>query len=204
MDAASGEPAARLVLEVDRAAREPFADGPPPMTMIDTHPQRDGVASVAVALSRAAGDHPSAKPTRLASLAGAALADRVAADAPPTDGPGVARMLEETHRGLGSDLEVLAVSDDVVEVAVSRCPFGKGVTDSESLCHVTTGLAGRLGSRVNGTATVVATERIAAGDDECHLQVWLGTPDRDLRGERHQWPPATGPADGTCHASTCR
>jgi len=194
LDAAAGEPVVRLELEVEPAVLEPFAEGPPPMTPIGSHPQRDGVATVAVALSRAAADHPSAKPAQQASLAGAALADQVAADSPPTDAAGVARMLTETHRALGSDLEVLAVTDEVVEVAVGRCPFGSGVSDA--LCHVTTGLAGRLGARVNGGATVVAPERIAAGDDECHLQVWLGTPD-DLRGERHQWPPVTGPANGS-------
>ncbi|WP_460822342.1 ATP-binding protein [Nocardioides ungokensis] len=194
--AATGESVVRLELEVEPAVLEPFAEGPPPMTPIDSHPQRDGIATVAVALSRAAADHPSAKPAQQASLAGAALADQVAADSPPTDAAGVARMLAETHRALGSDLEVLAVTDEVVEVAVGRCPFGSGVGGNDALCHVTTGLAGRLGARVNGAATVAAPERIAAGDDECHLQVWLGSPD-DLRGERHQWPPVTGPANGS-------
>ncbi|WP_180936436.1 methanogen output domain 1-containing protein [Nocardioides ungokensis] len=95
------------------------------------------------------------------------------------------------------------MTDEVVEVAVGRCPFGSGVGGNDALCHVTTGLAGRLGARVNGAATVAAPERIAAGDDECHLQVWLGSPD-DLRGERHQWPPVTGPANGSVPRLTCR
>jgi len=197
LDAGTGEPVSRLVLGLERELAVPFPDGPPPMTQIDSHPQRDGMASVAVALSRAAADHPNAKPAQQASLAGAALADRVASDDPPTDAPGVARLFAETHRALGSELEVTSVTDDVVEIAITRCPFGQGIADSAALCHVTTGLAGRLGARVNGEATVVATERIAAGDDACRLQVWLGTPEHGLHGERHVWPPRTTPTVGS-------
>lgn len=196
LDRVATDEVARLELDVERRVRETFDDGPPPMTPVDTDPRRDGMASVAVALAAAAEAHPTANPTQTASLAGAALADAIAASTPPDSGPETARLLVEAHRALGSDARVLTADDTTVEIAVSRCPFGPGVTGAESLCHISTGLAGRLGARVNGTATVVLAENIAAGDEECHLQLWLDTPVEELRGEQHRWPPVAGSADG--------
>jgi len=198
LDAVTGDVIARVTLEVERRTQEAFADGPPPMGAVDADPRRDGMASVAVALLRASAEHPSANPAQQASLAGAALADRIAVDAPPADGQSVARLLAETHRALGGEVQVLAANDQRVDVVVTGCPFGAGAHDGEALCHVSSGLAGQLGARVNGAATVVLTERFAGGDRECHLQLWLDAPDEDVRGERHVWPPTAGkPSEGT-------
>jgi serine/threonine-protein kinase RsbW len=131
----------------------------------------------------------------VASLAGTVLADAVAGSEPPRDGESAGRLLVEAHRSLGSDARVLAADDDVVEVAVSACPFRSGVASAPSLCHVTTGLAGRLAARVHGSATVLLDESIAAGDEECHLQVWLRKPEEEVRGELHRWPPTAANSD---------
>jgi serine/threonine-protein kinase RsbW len=196
LDEVTDTPAADVPLELERRVRETFDDGPPPMPHVDTDPRRDGAASAAVALAAAAAAHPTANPEQAASLAGAVLADGLVGSSPPQDGPEAARLLVEAQRALGGDARVLAADDDTVEVAVSRCPYGAGVAAAESLCHVTTGLAGRLGARVNGSATVVLGENIAAGDDECHLRVWLNAPEEAVRGERHLWPPTAGSAGG--------
>ncbi len=196
LDEATGAVTTEVSLELERQVRETFDDGPPPMPHVDTDPRRDGAASAAVALAAAAGAHPTANPEQTASVAGAVLADGIAGSTPPQDGPEAARLLVEAHRALGGEARVLAADDDTVEVAVTRCPFGPGVAAAESLCHVTTGLAGRLGARVNGAATVVLAESIAAGDDECHLRVWLNAPEEAVRGERHRWPPTAGNSDG--------
>ena len=196
LDQVSGAVAAEVSLEVPRQVRETFVDGPPPMPHVDTDPRRDGAASAAVALAAAAVAHPTANPEQAASLAGAVLADGIVGSVPPRDGPEAARLFVEAHRALGGDARVLGADDETVEVAVTRCPFGPGVAAAESLCHVTTGLAGRLGARVNGSATVVLGESIAAGDDECHLRLWLNAPEEEVRGERHRWPPTAGSSGG--------
>lgn len=187
---------ARISLDLERQVQETFDDGPPPMPRIDANPYDDGLASVVVALAAAAEGHPTASPAQTASLAGAALADAVTPSDPPEDAASVGRLIVEAHRALGSDATVLAADDNTVEVAVSRCPFGPGVAGRESLCHISTGLAGRLGARVNGTATVVLAEKIAAGDRECHFQMWLDEPEEEVRGERHRWPPTAGNPEG--------
>jgi serine/threonine-protein kinase RsbW len=165
------------------------------MPSVDTDPRRDGAASVAVALAAASTAHPTAGPEQAASLAGTVLADALASD-PPQDARAAADLVVEAHRAIGGETRVLAADDEVVEIAISRCPFGHGVASAPSLCHVTTGLAGRLAARVHGSATVLLDESIAAGDDECHLQVWLQRPDEDVRGELHRWPPTAANSGG--------
>jgi serine/threonine-protein kinase RsbW len=196
LDVATTSVAARIPLEVDRQVQETFDDGPPPMPSVDTDPRRDGAASVAIALAAAATSHPTSTPEQMASLAGTVLADAVTADAPPRDGRSAAQMVVDAHHALGGEARVLAADDSVVEVAVSRCPFGAGVASAPSLCHVTTGLAGRLAARVHGSATVLLDESIGTGDPECHLQVWLQEPEEQVRGERHRWPPTAANSNG--------
>ncbi|MGN6330638.1 MAG: ATP-binding protein [Motilibacteraceae bacterium] len=192
-----GEPVGEVVLEVPRRVQDAFAQGPPPMPLVSSEPRVDGVASVAVAMAAAGEAHPAASGAQLAALAGSALADVVTQDTPLSDAASVAELFVQTHRALGGDPVVVDLRDDVVEVAVRRCPFGDGVTGAETLCHVSTALAGRLGARVRGEATVVLDETIASGDDECHLQLWLGDPGDGVRGEHHRWPPAAGSASGS-------
>jgi serine/threonine-protein kinase RsbW len=197
LDSATGDRLAELTLDLERRAQDVFSAGPPPMPEIGVDPRRDGVASVAAALTGAAGAHPSADPAQMASLAGTALADAALHGQDPTDGAEAARRVVEVHEALGSEAHVLAIEEDAVEVAFTRCPFGSAAARDTSLCHVSTGLAGRTGARVNGDATVVLAESIAAGDPECRLKIWLGTPREEVRGEEHLWPPTAGQAAGT-------
>ena len=189
---------AESTLELERHVQETFAEGPPPMAKVDADPLRDGAMSVALALSAATVAHPTANPAQAASLAGTVLADNVIGDEPPQTGPEVATAFVKAHRALGSDAQVLAADDRTVEVAITQCPFSPGIKDDNALCHVSAGLAGRLGAHVNGVATVVLAESVATGDEQCHLQMWLDIPDQEVRGERHRWPPVvsaeTGPA----------
>ena len=196
LDEVTDAPSSGVSLALERQVRETFDDGPPPMPHVDTDPRRDGAASATVALAAAAAAHPTATPEQAASLAGTVLADGLVGSTPPQDAHEAARLLVDAQRALGGDARVLAAADDTVEVVVTRCPFGPGVAAAESLCHVTTGLAGRLGARVNGSATVVLGENIAAGDDECHLRVLLNAPEEEVRGERHRWPPTAGNSGG--------
>jgi serine/threonine-protein kinase RsbW len=182
-----------LVLSVERTVRDSFENGPPPMPALDLDLERDGAANIAVALAVAAESHPGAGPDRMAELAGTALADRAMRDGEPADSAQAADLLVRTHRALGSDAEVLHADDQRIEVAVRRCPFGDGAAAGRSLCHVSTGMAGRITARAAGRSTVVLEEAIAHGDPECHLQVFLGEPEGDVAGEKHRWPPVDEP-----------
>lgn len=186
----------RVELPVERRAMRTFDAGPPPVVAPAIDPVAVGPAAVAVALAVAMEAHPTATPPQTATIAGSILAGAVEE---PVSGPDdVAQQFVRIYTALGSDAHVVSVRDDVVELAVSRCPFGViGGHAGRSLCHVSSGLAGQLGARVRGSATVVLDESIVAGDPECHLQVRLGEPAVDEgHAQPHYWPQhaATTPA----------
>lgn len=167
--------------------RKTFDDGPPPMPQIQADPRELGAASIAVALAAAAEAHPTATPEQMGSLAGAALADKMVGDAPPRQPTEVAELLVATHEALGGRASVISVDEAKIAVAVAGCPFGATGPGTETLCHVVTGLAGRVAARVNGAATVALDRTVGAG--ECHVQVWFDAAQNDGDGETHRWPP---------------
>ena len=183
----AGEPFLSVTLPVERRVQETFQAGPPPTPLIDVDPRRDGAASVAIALVAAVDAHPTVSGPQSASLAGAILAQAVTGSDTDLDAETAADLISEVHVALGSDART-EVHGDVIDMSMTTCPFGVGVGGAPSLCHVTTGLAGQIGARVNGRATVVLDESIADGDAECHLQVNLRPGAEDVRGQSHQWP----------------
>lgn len=193
-------PVLAVELPVERRVQEVFHVGPPPTPLVDVDPRRDGVASAAVALIAAREAHPTVTVAQTAGLAAAILAQSTAGDASLSSSAEAAALIQEVHRALGSDAHVEAIDDQVIELSVATCPFGPGVAGATSLCHVTAGLAGQIGARVHGRASVVLDETMALGDAGCHLQVRLSPADEDVRGESHQWPPvATGSTDAAPH-----
>jgi len=190
-------PVVRLDLDVERRLQVVFEAGPPPLVELDVDPRRDGPASAAVALSIASEVHPNYSAAQTATLAGAALADgMLTGGGAPADAEEAARVIAEAHMALGSDARVVRADRDGIELTMDRCPFGPGVARSESLCHLSAGLAGRVATRVNGAATVLLEETIARGDAACHLRVLLRSEDADeMPGHAFRWPPAGGQDD---------
>ena len=133
-------------------------------------------------------------------LAGAILAQAALDQETDLDAHQAAALIQEVHAALGSDAQVEVTGDGVLEMSVTTCPFGAGVGNAPSLCHVTAGLAGQIAARVQGHATVVLDETLALGDPGCHLHVRLEPAEEDVRGETHQWPTvATTPNEPTPH-----
>ena len=63
-----------------------------------------------------------------------------------------------------------------------RCPFGAAVQREPALCRMTSSVFGGIAARSASRSSVVLEERIALGDPECRVVVWLGdeaTPDPD-------------------------
>jgi serine/threonine-protein kinase RsbW len=184
--AAAREEVGRIELPVTRRGMRTYESGPPPVVVPPIDPAERGAAAVAVALTAAMEAHPTATPPQTAAIAGSILAG--AAERDPADAAEVGDEFVRLHAALGSDAHVVTARDDVIELAVTRCPFGVAGAGS-SLCHVSSGLAGQLAARVGGSATVVLDESVADGDPECHLQVRLGPAESDQDGQPHFWPP---------------
>lgn len=193
-----------LVVPVDRAGQPAFRSGPPPVLAdIELDVEEQGAAAVAVALTAAMEAHPSASAPQAAAIAGSMIASAGLDQDGDLDAARAGQEFVRLHGLLGSEAYVVAADESTVELAVAKCPFRAGKGGSSAICHVSTGLAGQLGARVHGSATVILDETIVAGDPECHLQVLLGDRDRDVEttpGEPFFWPPrAAAPGQAVPH-----
>jgi anti-sigma regulatory factor (Ser/Thr protein kinase) len=85
---------------------------------------------------------------------------------------------------IDGDFVVEEATDERIVLVNSRCPFGDVVRRAPALCRMTSSVFGGIAARNSGQgATVVLEERIAVGDPECRVVVWL---DADHPGAR-QW-----------------
>jgi hypothetical protein len=114
LDAVTEDLSANLTLDVERRVQDTFEAGIPPMAHVAADPRRDGPLSVAVALAAAAETHPTVNPAQMATLAGTALADSIAATDEPHDAASVARLWMEAHEALGSEAQVLSTDESQV------------------------------------------------------------------------------------------
>jgi serine/threonine-protein kinase RsbW len=193
------EQLASVTLHVVRPSQLTFDSGPPPVIDTALDPEEQGPATVALALVTALEAHPAASAPQAATIAGALIATAGAPD-DITDAAAVGEAFVRLHRAIGSEAYVVATDDEVVELAVTKCPFGRGDRPTSALCHVSTGLAGQLAAKVKGSATVVLDEAIVAGDAECHLQVLLRDGAGKDEGDSAQaaqpfyWPPRAAAA----------
>lgn len=177
-----------VTLNVPRTVPVDFDPHPAPLSDLDPWAQRGAAAAVALAAATEA--HPVATQDQVAAAAGALLADaayrgdeiRTAAD--------TAERFTRLYHALGGACEVVSVDSDRIEIAVRQSPFGAAVCSLPALSRVTEAIAGRLGARVNGRATVVHDERLALGDDTDRVQIFLGEAPDGVAGSRYRWPPA--------------
>lgn len=200
-----GEPITTVEIPVPRRAQHTFDSGPPPVVESGLDPEAQGPAAVALALAAAIDAHPTATAPQAAAIAGALLATTGSAGRDRLDPQDAAEEFVRLHHVLGSEAYVVSADEDRVELAVTRCPFGAADGPAASLCHVSSGLAGQLAAKVNGSSKVVLDEAIVKGDPECHLQVLLH-PEQDDDGEHHPeaepffWPPrGSAPVDRVPH-----
>jgi serine/threonine-protein kinase RsbW len=193
-----------VTVPVPRATQPTFRAGPPPVLAdVTLDVEEQGAAAVALALTAALEAHPSASAPQAAAIAGSMIASAGLDAAGDVDAARAAEEFVRLHGLLGSEAYVVAADESSVELAVAKCPFRAAKGGSSAICHVSTGLAGQLGARVHGAATVILDETIVAGDPECHLQVLLGEADQDVDstpGEPFFWPPrAAAPGQAVPH-----
>jgi len=200
----AGHPLASVEIPVARRAQHTFDSGPPPVVNAGLSPEDQGPAAVALALAAAIDAHPTATPPQAAAIAGALIASAGIDGDESLDPRAAAEAFVRLHHALGSEAYVVAADDDRMELAVTKCPFGAADGPSAALCHVSSGLAGQLAAKVNGSSKVVLDEAIVKGDAECHLQVLLD-PDDDgdephPEAQPFYWPPrASAPVDRVPH-----
>lgn len=75
---------------------------------------------------------------------------------------------------IDGDFYVIEITSDRIVLGNRRCPFGEAVKASPGLCRMTSSVFGGIAARNTGGSAVQLEERIAVGDPECRVIVWLG------------------------------
>lgn len=114
-----------------------------------------------------------------------------------TSHPGLATLLKSSEiaecfvrlkHTLGGDFYVVEADENRIVLANRACPFGEAVMRAPALCRMTSSVFGGIAARSFGEATVVLEERIAVGDPQCRVSIYLGEqPDRP-HGHRYLAP----------------
>lgn len=74
---------------------------------------------------------------------------------------------------MGGDFYVVEADERRIVLGNRRCPFGATVRRQPGLCRMTSSVFGGIAARNHDGAAVVLEERIALGDPECRVVVWL-------------------------------
>jgi DNA-binding NarL/FixJ family response regulator/anti-sigma regulatory factor (Ser/Thr protein kinase) len=99
---------------------------------------------------------------------------------------------------IDGDFYVIDVDERRIVLGNRRCPFGAATVQREpGLCRMTTSVFGGIAARNGGTSSVVLEERIALGDPECRVVVWLddAARPRATRAHVHRAPEGPGGHD---------
>lgn len=87
---------------------------------------------------------------------------------------------------IDGDFYVVSADESKIVLGNRRCPFGEAVKKSPALCRMTSSVFGGIAARNAGPASVHLEERIAVGDPECRVTVWLRRPAAGLEpGHRY-------------------
>lgn len=100
----------------------------------------------------------------------------------------VAALYVGLKSAIGGDFYVVDIDDEKIVLGNRRCPFGDAVRQAPSLCRMTSSVFGGIGARsANREIAVHLQERIAVGDSECRVVIWLREPPEELIPVVHRY-----------------
>lgn len=92
---------------------------------------------------------------------------------------------------IGGRFYVIEASEEKIVLGNGACPFGAAVQRAPALCRMTSSVFGGIAARGTGEAVVSLEERIAVGDPECRVTVWLDAAGAAHAGHRYRSHPST-------------
>lgn len=84
------------------------------------------------------------------------------------------------------DFFVIEASAERIVLGTRSCPFGGVVQRAPALCRMTSSVFGGIAARNTGGAVVHLEERIAVGDPQCRVTVWLGAAGEGKPGHHYR------------------
>lgn len=97
----------------------------------------------------------------------------------------MAELFVELKNAIGGRFSVVEADADRIVLANTQCPFGDAVTRAPSLCRMTSSVFGGIARRNRGAAAIDLEQRIAVGDPQCRVTVWLTPPGEDREAFVH-------------------
>jgi DNA-binding NarL/FixJ family response regulator/anti-sigma regulatory factor (Ser/Thr protein kinase) len=116
----------------------------------------------------------------------------------------MAELFIRLKRAIDGDFYLITADDEKIVLGNRRCPFGATIRREPLLCHMTSSAFGGIAAHNYERSAVVLEERIALGDPECRVIVWLdGHEPPDIDAHRFvDAAPATAPEPDLVNA--CR
>jgi DNA-binding NarL/FixJ family response regulator len=105
----------------------------------------------------------------------------------------IADLYVRLKAAIDGDFYVIEAGERRIVLGNRRCPFGEVVQRQPGLCRMTSSVFGGIAARSAGRSAVVLEERIALGDPECRVVVWLGDNAPEDVHSAHRY---VAPADG--------
>jgi DNA-binding NarL/FixJ family response regulator/anti-sigma regulatory factor (Ser/Thr protein kinase) len=106
---------------------------------------------------------------------------------------------------IGGDFYVIQADEGKIVLGNRRCPFGAIVQRQPALCRMTSSVFGGIAARNASGSAVSLEERIALGDPECRVVVWLGDNGPPDGSSAHRYArPETGDAADPDLVEACR
>jgi anti-sigma regulatory factor (Ser/Thr protein kinase)/predicted ArsR family transcriptional regulator len=99
----------------------------------------------------------------------------------------IADLYVRLKAAINGDFYVVEATPERIVLGNRRCPFGEAVKRAPGLCRMTSSVFGGIAARNTGGASVVLEERIAVGDPECRVVVWLGGERRGEWSNAHEY-----------------
>lgn len=94
---------------------------------------------------------------------------------------------------IDGDFYVIEANEERIVLGNRACPFGDAVKRAPGLCRMTSSVFGGIAARNSAGASVMLEERIAVGDPECRVVVWLTGPHSEGGELGHSYAPAPEP-----------
>lgn len=85
----------------------------------------------------------------------------------------IADLYVRLKAAINGDFYVIEASEERIVLGNRACPFGDLVKRAPGLCRMTSSVFGGIAARNGEGSSVVLEERIAVGDPECRVVVWL-------------------------------
>ena len=104
----------------------------------------------------------------------------------------IADLYVRLKAAIDGDFYVVEADEERIVLGNRACPFGDVVRRAPGLCRLTSSVFGGIAARNTGGASVVLEERIALGDPECRVVVWLGGERRGRWDAAHEYGGAVG------------